>query len=148
MELAGIDPATSRMLSERSTIWATTPLLLTIVNKWSWRVSIPLLPACKAGALPFELQPLMTIPGFDNQLQIVSSKNTPTGNWTRNTCLEGMYANHYTIGVLSLFLGNALAGNWTRVLRVAGEDYTTKPPVPSDDTRVRTWDLLRVRQTW
>ena len=28
MEAPGIDPGTSRMLSERSTIWATPPLLL------------------------------------------------------------------------------------------------------------------------
>ena len=33
MEAPGIDPGTSRMLSERSTIWATPPDLLSIGNK-------------------------------------------------------------------------------------------------------------------
>ena len=30
LEMRGIDPRTSRMLSERSTIWATSPWFLTI----------------------------------------------------------------------------------------------------------------------
>ena len=33
MEAPGIEPGTSRMLSERSTIWATPPDLLSIGNK-------------------------------------------------------------------------------------------------------------------
>ncbi len=30
MEMQGIDPRTSRMLSERSTIWATSPIQISI----------------------------------------------------------------------------------------------------------------------
>ena len=43
MEMPGIDPGTSRMLSERSTIWATPPRKLfkynyTKINPWSSRI--------------------------------------------------------------------------------------------------------------
>ena len=35
LEAPGIDPGTSRMLSERSTIWATPPQWVTIIRKLS-----------------------------------------------------------------------------------------------------------------
>ena len=42
MEMPGIDPGTSRMLSERSTIWATPPCiyaqLLSIMNLVLWSI--------------------------------------------------------------------------------------------------------------
>ena len=34
LEAPGIDPGTSRMLSERSTIWATPPLMMSIPPFW------------------------------------------------------------------------------------------------------------------
>ncbi len=76
VEMPGIDPGTSRMQSERSTIWATSlwhqhtqfhsvstinthTALRTKRTKKTWRrrASIPVPLACKANALPFELHP-------------------------------------------------------------------------------------------
>ena len=55
---AGVEPATYRAATNCSTT-ELTPLDRSVHTKniWRSRVSIPVPPACKAGALPFELHP-------------------------------------------------------------------------------------------
>ena len=70
-------------------------------NTWRCRVSIPVLLACKASALPFELHPLVTIENktfkvFNNDLIRANQIPYPAGNWTPVSRVTGGDTDHYT----------------------------------------------------